>query len=186
MKNQSSILKFNMQGYLLQLDTAHHRWSWMKWEYISGKDGRKQVVRRQGGLEFMKMHPAFFPGYTQLNSPLASAYINRENDIALKQQGVEFVFLYQGETVIERDFDSIEAAESFYCLEDCPEWELTSYWFSYDEHIQSWGMYDVFTGDLSFTPAQAAERLKHQRTAVSFNKISLGITNRKNNGHLYH
>ncbi|MCP5103360.1 MAG: hypothetical protein GY950_08275, partial [bacterium] len=31
-------------------------------------------------------------------------------------------------------------------------WDLTDYWFGFDRELNSWAMYDAFSGNLQFTP----------------------------------
>jgi hypothetical protein len=159
--------RFNMQGYLIELDKQTHRWTWSKWEYRKDWEGKKRVIRRSGSLEFMKIFPTVL---SASESGVGNIKINNQEQMEaeLKKTGVDFIFLYQGETLEERGFKTIAQAEAFHQLESCPQWNLTGYWFSFDWNMQSWAMYDAFTGELKFTPPSAVRRLKDtKRTQVS-------------------
>jgi len=146
--------KFNMHGYLIEFNPASMSWKWNKWEYRDGLDYKRSVIRKTGTLEFMKMFPEVFIGAAGKNSFSS----HEEMDRSLERKGVKFIFLYQGKTV-EEGFRSIEEAESHYELDSLPVWNLTDYWFGYDEHLSSWAMFDTFTGRCEFTPRQASERM---------------------------
>lgn len=165
MENQH--LAFNMCGYVIRFDTATHSWNWTKWDYADNgpADGNRRVVRRSGGLEFMKMFPSVF-GSTQPSGNAARVTEKEDMEAALKKQGVDFIFLYQGE-VVEEEFSSVKEAEKVNGVESFPMWELTHYWFSYDANIQSWAMYDALSGQLEFTPATAAKRLENKSTRIA-------------------
>jgi hypothetical protein len=149
--------QFNMQGYLIELDNKNQRWTWNKWDYTRDAAGRKRVVRHRGGLEFMKIFPSLVGGHG--SSGTVPAVFNRtQMEKALQKHGVDYIFLYQGETVEESGFHTVEEAECFYRLDACPAWNLTRYWYAYDWNMQSWCMYDAGTGDREFTPASAEPR----------------------------
>lgn len=154
--------RFNMQGYLIEFDANTNRWTWNKWEYAEVPSGRR-VVRRRGGLEFMKMMRALFDKEPCSKSQVKRSRSKNELERILKNDGVDFIFLYQGETSAEDAFKTVEEAEKHYRLEACPMWNLTNYWFGYDCRMQTWGMYDATTGQLEFTPQHAAQRLNNHR-----------------------
>jgi hypothetical protein len=150
--------RFNMQGYLIEFNNQTHGWTWIKWEYRKDWEGKKQVIRRSGSLEFMKI----FPKLLSVQGSIVSHknISNQEQlDSELRKNGVDFIFLHQGNTLEERSFKTIADAEKYYGLESQPLWNLTEYWFSYDWEMQSWAMYDAFTGELKFTPATAIKQL---------------------------
>jgi hypothetical protein len=155
-----------MQGYLIELDPSNHSWTWNKWEYAYSPSGQKRVVRRKGGLEFMKMFRSLL-GDTNTHEPLPSIRSQKDLEMALNKYGIEYIFLYQGETVDESGFSSVEEAERFYQLDTCTSWSLTDYWFAYDTGLQSWCMFDAYTGKLEFTPHQAEIRLKQNKQRSS-------------------
>ena len=156
-----------MLGYLIEFDKKNLGWSWSKWEYAPTFDGGKRVVRHGGGLEFMKIFPTLVAG-NDTNAtarPIRSVHNTEEIEVALKKHGVEYIFLYQGETVDENDFHTVEAAEAFYGLNKCAIWDLTAYWFGYNRNMNSWCMCDSFTGALEFTPASAERRMREFRAS---------------------
>jgi hypothetical protein len=170
---KSQKMRFNMQGYMIELDKKNHSWTWQKWEYASSSSGEKRVVRHKGGLEFMKMFRSLL-GDTGSNDTLPLISNQQEMATALKKYGVDYIYLYQGETVVEEGFQTVEEAEAFYQLDRCSSWNLTDYWFAYDWNMQSWCMFDTYTGQLEFTPNQAENRLKQ-------NKIKKPLYRQKSN-----
>lgn len=154
--------RFNMQGYLIEFDAKTNRWTWNKWEYADSPGGRR-VVRRRGSLEFMKMMRALFDKEPYAEPPLQS---KEEMEKTLKKDGVDFVFLYQGEISAEDAFKTVEEAEKHHRLETYPMWDLTNYWFGYDDRKQTWAMYDAVTGQLEFTPQHAVQRLNNRRSRL--------------------
>lgn len=156
-------LSFNMHGYLIRLDLTTHSWSWTRWDYVESSSGNRKVVRRTGGLEFMKMFPTLvdYPG-SETRGNAITVTGREEMESTLKKHGVDFVFLYQGEMVDEKGLRTVEEAETINRLDTLPMWELTGYWFSYDHGIQSWAMYDALTGELAFTPSSAEKRLTNR------------------------
>lgn len=153
-----------MQGYLIEFNFQSHSWSWNKWEYQHSTDGMRQVIRQRGGLEFMKMFHSLVDGATLKAGIIQN---QKQMDAALKKFGTEYIFLYQGETILERDFQTVEEAETFYQLEECPIWDLTDYWFAYDGKMESWCMFDASTGDQRFTPASKERQLRQQGTTTA-------------------
>lgn len=149
-------LQFNMHGFLIEFDKKHLSWSWTKWDYVPSYDGGTRVVRLRGGLEFMKIFPTLIEGNKQAMPVVRTT---EEMDMVLKKHGVDFIFLYQGETRDEPGFCTVEEAQAFYGVTECPVWDLTPYWFSYHRGMNSWCMFDSFTGKLEFTPATASRRL---------------------------
>jgi hypothetical protein len=160
--------RFNMHGYLIELDKHTLGWTWRKWEYAPGEEGKKRVICRRGSVQFMKMFPGLFPGTKGEAKPGVNP-VNPVNshgrEAELKKTGVEFIFLYQGESTEESGFKTVKEAEQFHRLGTCPEWTFTDYWFAYDGSLGSWAMYDTFSGELQFTPAGALARLKSKETA---------------------
>jgi hypothetical protein len=151
--------KFHMHGHLIEFDVAGGQWTWHKWEYVNGWEDEQRVVRRSGGIEFMKMMPSLFN-----NSKQQPAIQSKEQmETVLKKSGVDFIFLYQGQTTDEKQFKTVEEAEKYHGLESYRDWDLTEYWFSYDSGIQSWAMFDSFSGQLEFTPQSAVKRLNKSR-----------------------
>ncbi|MGE5340626.1 MAG: hypothetical protein ACM3SY_04010 [Candidatus Omnitrophota bacterium] len=159
--------QFNMHGVLIEFDGCRHTWSWTRWEYAEGFGRERHVVRRSGTIEFMKMFPSVFTGTCE-RTP---AHTHEEMDRLLKKNGVDFIFLYQGSVVEESRFKTVEDAEQYYGLAACPAWNLTAYWFGYDARMQTWGMYDAFTGCLAFTPQSAMA----QRQASRSNRMSVPV-----------
>lgn len=165
--------KFNMQGYLIEWDGKTNGWTWNKWEYTQSADGRNRVIRRRGGLEFMKIFPSLV-GKDDPNAVIPPVFNRDQVDHALKKHGIDYIFLYQGETVEESGFHTVEEAERFYQLDSSPQWTLTRYWFAYDCNMRSWCMYDAGTGHVEFTPAMAEQRAKQQPHHIEARPISQG------------
>jgi len=165
----ATTLRFNMNDYLIELDVKNHRWTWSKWEYLVVPGQKKQVVCHRGGLEFMKMYPTLVSGGDQM--PTATISSREELEVTLAKKGIEYIFLYQGETILGKNFQTVAEAESFHRLEQCRAWTLTDYWYAFDRKINSWCMYEVFTGQLEFTPASSERRIRKQQ-AADLNKYS--------------
>lgn len=161
----SDLIRFNMQGHLIQLDKSNHRWTWTKWEYLQTSEGKEQVVRQSGGIEFMKIFPSLLS--EGLNDMMPVFHNKREMDSLLKKHGVDYIFLYQGETVVEKDFRSVEEAWEYYGLEEYPIWDVTDYWFAFDLINRSWCMYDATTGDMRFDAADLQRRMQKKARPVS-------------------
>jgi len=158
MKNTTP--KFNMHGYLMEFNLNTHRWVWQKWVCIEkeGFGGEKKVVCRKGSLEFMKMFPSLFSFSNETDHRTVSDREEMESE--LKKQGVPFVFMYQWDTQEDTPFKSVEEAHRHHNLDRYPSWDLTEYWYSYDHRMQTWAMYDTFTGGLLFTPQRLLEKEK--------------------------
>jgi len=139
--------RFNMHGYMIEYNKHNRTWSWSKWDY-QVHNGMQKVVRFSGALQFQRMFPSVFVG----GAENIKARNSEEMENALAKRGVDFVFLYQGDTTVEHNFNTVEEAENFHELHACPQWDLTDYWFAYNRQINSWAMYDAFTGTLQFTP----------------------------------
>ncbi len=178
--------KFNMQGFLIEFDKNNFTWTWNKWEYSTGTQGEKRVIRRSGSLEFMKMLPSVFNGkkeHTPSPIPIPSPIRDQEEmDKTLDKNGVSFIFLFQGLTRAETQFKTTEEAENFYGVNSSPSWDLTDYWFAFDDRIRSWAMYDTYTGNMEFTPRTAEERL----TSHPLPGFLLSETQKKRTGHTFH
>jgi hypothetical protein len=171
-------IKFNMSGYLIEFNQKNNAWTWMKWEYDEGFGRKRHVVRKSGSIEFMKMSPSIF------NKPSDGAIRSQEEMYRnLDKYGMSFIFLFQGQTLEEKGFDTIEEAVKFHKLDTYPSWNLTGYWFSFDNRTQSWGMYDTFTGKLEFTPQSAFERMPFSQFQPSYMKAGV---NRRTMEHTYH
>lgn len=157
---KQSNIKYDMHGYLIEFNPSELSWSWSKWDYSVDFEGKMQVVRSSGLLEFKKMFPSVFEGKRENLS------VNNQEEMerALNRMGVEFIFLYQGERQFESQFRTVEEAEKFYGLEECQPWNLTDYWYCYDSSIRSWAMFNTFTGDIEFTPQSAAAAMLKPRT----------------------
>lgn len=152
--------RYNLHGHMIEYDKRSQAWTWSKWDYAK-RNGEKKVVRRGGTLQFQKIFPSVFDGGSE-NIKVHNA---EEMENALEVKGVDFIFLYQGETRFEGRFKTVEEAEKFHNLHSCPHWDLTGYWFGFDGDINSWAMYDAFTGVLQFTPESILEqRAQNART----------------------
>jgi hypothetical protein len=142
---------------MIQYHEKNRTWTWSKWDYLE-QEGKKKVVRCSGTLRFQKIFQAVFEG----GEEPVNARNSKDLKKTLKKNGVDFIFLYQGETKVETQFKTVEEAEKYYRLDVYPHWDLTDYWFGYNRKINSWAMYDAFTGTLQFTPqsllAQRAQR----------------------------
>lgn len=165
--------RFNMQGYLIEWDAKTNGWTWSKWEYRRNIDGARTVVRHRGGLEFMKIFPSLV-GKDSPDTSVPPVFNRTQMEHALKKQGIDYIFLYQGETVDESSFETIEDAERYYRLDRCPKWTLTRYWFAYDWNMRSWCMYDSGSGDLEFTPEMAEQRASTPRNHFETRPVSRG------------
>ncbi|MCP5047500.1 MAG: hypothetical protein GY940_10035 [bacterium] len=188
MKNpgQPQTLRFNMQGYLMELDVTNHRWTWNKWDYLQVQGEKKQVVRHKGGLEFMKIFPTLVDK-KDTGDTVPEFRNKREMDSSLEKIGVEYIFLYQGESIIEKDFQTVEEAETFYRLVSCPAWNLTNYWFAYDGNLRSWCMYDACTGQMQFDASAVEKRLQKTKQAASrLHRESPTTSFTQNNSNVYH
>jgi hypothetical protein len=179
-----------MQGYLIEFDKNNLTWTWNKWEYSTGTQGEKRVIRRSGSLEFMKMLPSVFDGKkehtsspTPIPSPIPSPIRNQEEmDKTLDKNGVSFVFLFQGQTREETRFKTTKEAEEFHELNSYPSWDLTDYWFGFDNRMRSWAMYDTYTGNMEFTPRTAEERI----AARPIPGFLLSETQKNRTGYTFH
>lgn len=147
--------RYNLHGHMIEYDKRRRAWTWSKWDYAE-RNGEKKVVRRSGTLQFQKIFPSVFDG----GAENIVARNSEEMEKALEIRGVDFIFLYQGETRFEGRFKTVEEAERFHNLHACPHWDLTDYWFGFDGNLNSWAMYDAFTGALQFTP----ESIMNQRS----------------------
>jgi hypothetical protein len=157
--------RFNMHGHMIEYNKNNRTWTWSKWDYRV-QNGEKKVIRRSGSLQFQRMFPSVFMGETEN----IKARNSEEIEKALSKRGVDFIFLYQGETTVEQNFKTVEEAQDFHNLHTCPHWDLTDYWYAFNEQINSWAMYDSYTGALQFTPQSYIER--RTRTAVQTPHIS--------------
>lgn len=144
--------RFNMHGHMIEYNKNNRTWTWSKWDY-QVRNGEKKVIRQTGTLQFQRMFPAVFEGGTENIKARNSEDIEK----ALTKRGVDFIFLYQGETTVEHGFKTVEEAERFHKLDTCPHWDLTDYWYAFDKQINSWAMYDAYTGTLQFTPQSYIE-----------------------------
>ncbi len=148
-------VKFNMNGYLIQFDPKTLKWTWSKWDYMSSPNNSQRVVKKSGNIEFMKMFPSVFTG--EKESHTVGSY--KEMDSALKSNGVDFIFLYLGQTTEETNYNSVEEAEKSNGVDSSPLWSLTDYWFGFDEKKKTWAMYDASSGREEFTPQSATSPL---------------------------
>ncbi len=146
-------LRYNMHGHLIEYNKKNRSWTWSKWEAQDNGNG-KEVVRHSGPLQFKKLFRAVVEG----GSEPVQAQTYAELEDALQKQGMDFIFLFQGQTRVEKDFKTTRDAELFYDLENCPHWGLTDYWFGFNRQMGSWAMYDAFTGSMQFTPQAVLNR----------------------------
>ncbi|MCP4218779.1 MAG: hypothetical protein GY765_29375 [bacterium] len=142
--------KYNMHGHIIQYDEGLQAWTWYKWDLREGF-GKRELVRYSGTLQFKKLFPSVFPGVDQPVGVTPS----RDIDAALEESGVDYVFLFQGDSRVETRFKSVEEAEKFHKVSSCEAWNLTDYWFGFDWRMHSWAMYDCGSGDIHFTPGSA-------------------------------
>ncbi len=160
-------LIYNLHGYMIEFNANNRLWTWNKWDYREGF-GEKKVVRHSGTLQFKKIFKSVFEGGNE-NITLRDG---KQLEEALDDRGVDYAFLFLGETRVEERFSSVKEAEKFYNLDSCPHWDLTDYWFGFDWDINSWAMYDAFTGALQFTPdtllAQRSNKIVAQKPQQSF------------------
>lgn len=157
--------RYNMHGYMIEFDPQRGTWNWSKWDYRE-TNGKKQVVRHSGPLQFKRMFRSLLEG----GSEPINARNAQELDQALQEKGVEFIFLFQGITEVDDRFETVEEAGKYFQLDACPHWDLTDYWFDFNREINSWAMYDTYSGDLQFTPGgvmsqrtQSVRRAAQQR-----------------------
>ncbi len=161
-------LRYNLHGYMVEYNQKNQLWIWSKWDYADDL-GVKKVVRHSGLVQFKKIFPSVFEGKHEDIEVHSAAQL----ESALNERGVDYIFLFQGQSRMDERFDSIEEAERYYRLENCPHWNLTNYWFNYDKKIDSWGMYDAFTGALQFTPQSILQ--KRSRSPYVTNKKSARV-----------
>ncbi len=169
---QSQKIRFNMNGFLIEFDERNFKWTWTKWEYTYSTTGVKRVVRRKGGLEFMQMFRSLV-GDESGTKALSQIRTQQEMTSVLKKNGIDYIFLYQGEICEENEFKTVSEAEIFYQLNYCTSWNLTDYWFAYDCSMESWGMFDVYTGKLAFTPDEVENRLKQNNDSKPYRHKSM-------------
>ncbi len=162
--------RFNLHGHMIEYDKRRQAWTWSKWDYVE-QNGERKVIRRGGPLQFQKIFPSVFDGGSE-NIVARNA---EEMGEALESRGVDFIFLYQGETQFEGRFKTVEEAQKFHNLHACPDWDLTDYWFGFDGNLNSWAMYDAFTGALRFTPESLMKK-RAQNTRNTYYRSSRPTT----------
>jgi hypothetical protein len=85
--------RFNMHGHMIEYDKNNGTWTWSKWDYLE-RNGEKKVIRQTGALQFQRMFPSVF----EFGTEDIKARNSEDMEKALTKRGVDFVFLYQGET----------------------------------------------------------------------------------------
>jgi hypothetical protein len=140
-------VRYNMHGHMIEYDKKKRTWSWSKWDSAE-RNGEQKVIRRGGPLQFRKIFSSVVTG----DPEYIPARNSEELEKVLVKQGLDFIFLYQGETIVEDRFKTVEEAEDYHNLHACPDWNLTDYWFGFNGELNSWAMYDAFTGALRFAP----------------------------------
>lgn len=152
--------RYNMHGRLIEFNAVSGAWSWSRWEYVN-RNGGRVVARHSGLLQFQKVFRSVVEDCRENVRAESLDEIRR----ALKKQGVDFIFLFQGAIELQEQFRTVEEAERYYHLDECEPWDLTDYWFGFDADLNSWAMYDTFTGALRFTPqgkmASQGGRISH-------------------------
>lgn len=145
-----------MHGHMIEFNGQSNSWTWSRWDY-GRVNGMKQVVRHTGQLQFQKI----FRNVVEDTNERVHARSGEEIEKSLKKKGVDYIFLFQGRTVVEEKFKTVEEAVKHHRLDRCPQWDLTDYWFGFDNQLNSWAMYDAFTGSLQFTPQARMKTLSN-------------------------